>query len=76
MNTKNILSVNMIIIVCLYFSVTNSDLKVLLHWAEDLPSKKSSIVFTDDIQPLKYILEKPKAYKNTEVWTSGMMKIL
>ncbi|GIX78558.1 glycine receptor subunit alphaZ1 [Caerostris darwini] len=54
--------------------VSNPDRKVLLHWAEEAvpPYRKTqSIVFTNDIQPLKYNLLPPSSYKTTEEWTAG-----
>ncbi|GIY97886.1 glycine receptor subunit alpha-1 [Caerostris extrusa] len=54
--------------------LSNPDRKVLLHWAEEAvpPYRKTqSIVFTNDIQPLKYNLLPPSSYKTTEQWTAG-----
>ncbi|PRD33900.1 UNVERIFIED_CONTAM: hypothetical protein NCL1_16242 [Trichonephila clavipes] len=54
--------------------MSNPDHKVMLHWAEEArpPFRKSkSIRFTNDIQPLKYNLLPPQAYKAREVWTAG-----
>ncbi|GFY53959.1 glutamate-gated chloride channel [Trichonephila inaurata madagascariensis] len=54
--------------------LSNPDHKVMLHWAEEArpPFRKSkSIRFTNDIQPLKYNLLPPQAYKAREVWTAG-----
>ncbi|XP_055931874.1 glycine receptor subunit alpha-3-like [Argiope bruennichi] len=54
--------------------LSNPDDRAILHWAEEAEppfQKTESIVFTNDIQPLKYQLLPPRAYTTKEIWTSG-----
>ncbi|GBN05694.1 Gamma-aminobutyric acid receptor subunit rho-2 [Araneus ventricosus] len=54
--------------------LSNPDDRAILYWAAEAkpPFKKTeSIVFTNDIQPLKYQLLPPRPYTTKEIWTSG-----